>query len=70
MALLQLDALSPTTCAVVALASLPLILFLLERLLFPQHDPRGPPLLRPKIPLIGHVISILWEGTDYYARLL
>lgn len=34
----------------------------------PKLDPREPPLISPKIPLIGHVIGILRHGLPYYAK--
>ncbi|KAL2024713.1 hypothetical protein VTK56DRAFT_6914 [Thermocarpiscus australiensis] len=51
------------------LAALPLALLLLRRVLFPSYDPREPPVLRPKIPFLGHAISIAREASGYYTRL-
>ena len=33
------------------------------------RDPREPVLIRPKIPVIGHAISLLLYGSDYYEKL-
>ncbi|KAL2176533.1 cytochrome P450 [Thermothelomyces heterothallicus CBS 202.75] len=46
-----------------------LVLLLLDRLLNLPHDPQEPPLVRPKIPLIGHVIGLLRHGTRYYSMI-
>ena len=37
--------------------------------LSPEMDPREPPLLKPKIPVIGHIIGLLTEHTALFARL-
>lgn len=66
-----LNELSPLTLTLVlTVAALALLgLALLKRVLYPTHDPREPPVLRPRIPLIGHAISIAREGGGYYERL-
>jgi hypothetical protein len=35
----------------------------------PRMDPREPPLLRPAIPVVGHVIGMMKEQLNYYAIL-
>jgi hypothetical protein len=55
--------------------SLPLLLLLflatavllLWQLSGPRMDPREPPLLRPAIPVVGHLIGMMREQTNYYA---
>lgn len=37
--------------------------------LSPEMDPREPPLLKPKIPVIGHIIGLVREHTAFYTRL-
>ena len=32
-------------------------------------DPLEPPLLKPSIPLIGHIIGLLRHGVDYFSIL-
>ncbi len=32
-------------------------------------DPREPPLIRPKIPLVGHLIGMLRYQTAYFEKL-
>ncbi len=45
-----------------------LLFYLLSCFLTPPHDAQEPPLIRPKIPLIGHVIGLLHHGTAYYSK--
>ncbi|KAH8685074.1 cytochrome P450 [Ilyonectria robusta] len=59
---------APGGFTLLAIAVIPL-LFLLQRLVFPKFDPREPPVLRPKIPVIGHLISMARERTGLYRRL-
>lgn len=47
---------------------LPLALFLLLRYAEQRSDAREPPLLRPRIPLLGHTIGILTHGSKYFAQ--
>jgi hypothetical protein len=35
----------------------------------PPMDPREPPLLRPDIPVVGHLIGMMRKQMDYYAIL-
>lgn len=35
----------------------------------PRMDPREPPLLRPAIPIVGHLIGIMKKQMEYYAIL-
>lgn len=46
------------------------VLFILgwERLVL-DIDPREPPLLKPKVPVIGHLIGILWHQSVYLEKL-
>jgi hypothetical protein len=57
------------TALVLGLVVLLLILSLLRWALYPTLDPREPPVFWPKIPLIGHSLSIVSEGGGYYDRL-
>lgn len=41
----------------------------LKRLLYPTYDPREPKVLRPRIPLIGHIISLVRECGEFYIKL-
>ncbi|KXX78948.1 Cholesterol 7-alpha-monooxygenase [Madurella mycetomatis] len=64
----QLSELSPLTLNL-AVAAFLAVLILLKRVLYPTFDPREPPVLHPKIPFLGHLISIAREASGYYARL-
>ncbi|PKS08401.1 hypothetical protein jhhlp_005345 [Lomentospora prolificans] len=57
----------PTTAA--AIAALPIAAYLINRLLFPTIDPREPPILRPTIPFIGHILSLIREQNHMFDRL-
>ncbi|KAJ0164669.1 7-alpha-hydroxycholest-4-en-3-one 12-alpha-hydroxylase [Colletotrichum tanaceti] len=56
------------TLATAALVMIPLLL-VLKKLLFPTFDPREPPVLRPRMPFFGHVVSLVRESGSFYARL-
>ncbi len=43
--------------------------FLLNWLLCLSQDPREPPLIRPGIPLIGHLVGMIRDGSAYYGKL-
>lgn len=62
-----ISAISPG--AVLIIAALPLVLYLLNRIVFPSVDAREPPVLRPKIPFFGHIISLFREQTNMFDRL-
>jgi hypothetical protein len=66
--LFNTDGLSPVTVTLAAVA-LPLLLLLVRKAYFPPLDPREPPLLRPWIPFIGHIVSLARESNSYYVRL-
>lgn len=42
---------------------------ILKRLLFPTFDIREPPILRPKVPFFGHVVSLVREAANFNNRL-
>ncbi|KAF4845417.1 7-alpha-hydroxycholest-4-en-3-one 12-alpha-hydroxylase [Colletotrichum siamense] len=42
---------------------------ILKRLLFPTFDAREPPILRPKVPFFGHVVSLVKEAANFNNRL-
>jgi hypothetical protein len=58
-----------TSTVVIALAAAPLLLYVVGRVLFPQVDSREPPILRPKIPFFGHILSFARQNNRYYERL-
>lgn len=57
----------PNAWAIVTLTGL---LFILSRYVSPSVESLEPPLLRPRVPLVGHIISMFSEGGGFYVRLL
>lgn len=49
--------------------AVPLVLYLVKIVVFPTVDPREPPVLRPKLPFIGHLVSLAREKNSMYDRL-
>ena len=58
---------SPMLLAVFGLVTA-LVVSLVNALRF-KVDPREPPVIYPKIPLVGHMIGMLTEGMTYYKNL-
>lgn len=52
--------------AAFALAVVTILAYCLEFLSRALDDPREPPRLAPRIPVIGHVLGFLRYGFDYY----
>ncbi|KAM5344429.1 hypothetical protein ACJ41O_012965 [Fusarium nematophilum] len=48
---------------------LPILFIAVKKLLFPPFDPREPPVLKPTIPLIGHIIRMVRERASWYKHL-
>lgn len=59
---------TPGGFTLVAIAVLSMA-FILQRLIFPKFGPREPPVLSSRIPVIGHLISLMREKTSFYRRL-
>lgn len=47
-----------------------LVVYLFIQSLRPKSDPREPILLRPKVPIIGHVLGLQKHGNMYMQRLI
>lgn len=47
----------------------PILLFSLKKIFYPTVDPREPPIVRPTIPFVGHIISMIRERASWYKRL-
>ncbi|KAF4974548.1 hypothetical protein FZEAL_8572 [Fusarium zealandicum] len=45
------------------------LLYLLKLALFPAVDSREPPLLKPRLPILGHLVSMIREKAGFYKRL-
>lgn len=58
---------SPTTLGLCGLAAA-LVVLLVNALRF-KVDPREPPVIYPRIPLIGHIIGTLKEGSLYFREI-
>lgn len=57
------------TSLLLFLISFPAVFLLVNRFLIAKHDPKEPPLLPPKIPLVGHVIGLMRQKVYYYLDL-
>jgi len=66
---LLLDDMSNSPAKYISIFSLSALFLFLRWTLTPSHDPREPPLLKPKIPIIGHIIGILGQGIKYHLTL-
>jgi hypothetical protein len=64
-----IDALTPASSLSIGLALLLGFVVLLQRLLTTRLDPQEPPILRPKVPFIGHLIGLLRHQVDYFGIL-
>ncbi|KAJ8114735.1 hypothetical protein OPT61_g3452 [Boeremia exigua] len=62
-----MESISPTTLGVYGLAAA--LLVLLANALRFKVDPREPPVIYPSIPLIGHIIGAIREGSLYASRI-
>jgi hypothetical protein len=51
---------------IIVLAAVPLVaLFYLQ---MKKHDSKEPPLISPRVPIIGHAIGIIRHGVPYYTK--
>lgn len=57
---------TPTTSII--LGGLVALSFLINVLATPRLDPNEPPLLKPSIPLIGHIIGIISRQNEYHLQ--
>lgn len=55
------------TWVVVALSA---VLLVLSRFAAPTVDENEPPIIKPRVPFIGHIITMLRDGSDIYVNLL
>lgn len=53
----------------VALALLAAFFILMRRMLSADVAPQEPPLLKPKIPFIGHIIGLMKHEASYFSML-
>ena len=62
----SLDTLKTVPAAIAIAAA---IAFLILHLLTPRLDPREPPLLKPRIPLVGHILGMIRHQAQYHTNL-
>jgi hypothetical protein len=67
--LVHIDAASLTTAHYVGIASILIFFSLLYRYSSPRMDPREPPVLKPTIPLVGHIVGLARHGVNYFDSL-
>ena len=53
----------------VGFAALAVIVFLIRRIITIELAPGEPPLLRPRVPLIGHILGLIKHESDYFTIL-
>ena len=53
----------------VTIVVITVFLAFLIRTLSPRIDPREPPLVKPRIPLIGHIIGMMRHQAEYHIML-
>lgn len=58
-----------TKRAMLVLTAIAVGIALLQRVLTPKMDPREPPLVPSKIPVVGHLISLIRQGQGYYGAI-
>ena len=63
-----LRGMSPTALTV-ACVVIPLVAFIIKAGYFMTLDPREPPLVRSKVPFIGHILGLITEESNYFTRL-
>lgn len=56
----------PVSVLSLLLAGIVFFVAVIHRLLFIDYDPREPPIIKPKIPYIGHILGIIRYGTKYF----
>lgn len=66
MTLGHLNLATATYIAIIATLSL-LVVFM--RLSVPNLDPREPPLLKSRVPFIGHTVGLLAHSADYFSKI-
>lgn len=59
----------PPKVIVLVVASILLIIAVLQYLITVQRDAKEPPYLYPKVPMVGHLIGMMTQGADYFQKL-
>lgn len=64
----DVSALRKSTALIVGVGTTVVWLFL-SWLLSPKIDPNEPPVVKPRIPLIGHIIDMIYYKSDFLKRI-
>lgn len=46
-----------------------IFLYSVEILFNLRDDPREPPRISPRVPLLGHILGLMRNGTSYYGKI-
>lgn len=65
----QFDSTQWVTRTLLSIAATLLLSFVLTQFFSPSFDSREPPPLKPRIPFIGHILSLIRYQTDFLVRL-
>jgi hypothetical protein len=60
---------NPLGIAVIIIGGIAALLFLAQQYTLSLRDPKEPPFIAPRIPLVGHLISQFTEGPKFFRRL-
>jgi hypothetical protein len=66
---METNTFNPLSIIAIVLSGLVAVLFLLQQYTLWTKDPKEPPFIAPRVPLIGHLISQFTEGPDFFRRL-
>ncbi|KAB5518657.1 cytochrome P450 [Coniochaeta sp. 2T2.1] len=67
--LLRLQTLHLSMTHYIGVITVILFLSFLYKFSSPRMDPREPPILKPRIPLVGHIVGLARHGVDYFDSL-
>jgi hypothetical protein len=56
----------PVSVLSLLVAAATVVAVILHRFLAIDYDPREPPIIKPRIPYIGHILGIIRHGTKYF----
>lgn len=61
----QFENLDPTATRYLAITAVAILVSLIYKFSSPPMDSREPPLLKAKIPIVGHIVGLVRHGIDY-----
>ena len=59
----------PPSVLLIIVAGIASLLYGINYFVAPRHHPDEPPVVSSRIPLIGHIIGLIWHGTGYYQKI-